>query len=73
MVVAVKRALELVREGRVYDLGRVLDEHALGLPGPPLPPAARAQRYGHAVAEVAGPSGFAVHGIETAPQLVVPA
>ena len=28
-----KPALELVRDGRVYDLGRVLDEHAPVFPG----------------------------------------
>jgi kynurenine formamidase len=109
MVVGVKRALELVRDGRVYDLGRVLDERAPVFPGrhfrqllvPNAMPIGGLSwvadivstttqvgthldalchlsehgriHGGHAVAEVAGPSGFAVHGIETAPQFVVPA
>ena len=34
-------ALALVREGRLYDLGRVLDENVPGLPRPLLPPDAR--------------------------------
>ena len=103
-------ALELVREGRVYDLGRVLDERAPVFPGRhfrqllvpnPAPIGANAVNWvadvvstttqvgthldalshlnedgrihgGHAVAEVAQPSGFTVHGIESAPQFVVP-
>jgi kynurenine formamidase len=108
MVVGVKRALELVREGRVYDLGRVLDERAPVFPGrhfrqllvPNTMPLGGLSwvadvvstttqvgthldalchlsehgriHGGHAVADVAGPSGFAVHGVETAPQFVVP-
>jgi kynurenine formamidase len=107
MVVGVKRALELVREGRVYDLGRVLDERAPVFPGrhfrqllvPNAMPVGGLSwvadvvstttqvgthldalchlsehgriHGGHAVADVAEPSGFAVHGIETAPQFVV--
>jgi kynurenine formamidase len=106
MVVGVKRALELVREGRVYDLGRVLDERAPVFPGrhfrqllvPNAMPIGGLSwvadvvstttqvgthldalchlsedgriHGGHAVAEVAEPSGFAVHGIDTAPQFV---
>jgi kynurenine formamidase len=108
MVVGVKRALELVREGRVYDLGRVLDERAPVFPGRhfrqlliphPAPIGDNAVNWvadivstttqvgthldalchlsedgrihgGHAVAEVAGPAGFSVHGIETVPQIV---
>jgi kynurenine formamidase len=108
MVVGVKRALDLVREGRVYDLGRVLDEHTPVFPGrhfhQQLVPHHSAIggnavswvadavstttqvgthldalchlseggriHGGHAVAEVAGPSGFTVHGIETVPQIV---
>jgi kynurenine formamidase len=104
----VKRALELVREGRVYDLGRVLDERAPVFPGRhfrqllvphPAPIGDNAVNWvadvvstttqvgthldalchlsedgrihgGHAVADVAGPSGFSVHGIETVPQIV---
>jgi kynurenine formamidase len=105
----VKAALELVREGRVYDLGRVLDERAPVFPGrhfrqllvPNTMPLGGlswvadvvstttqvgthldalchlsedgAIHGGHAVAEVAGPSGFRAHGVETAPQFVVPA
>jgi kynurenine formamidase len=105
----VKAALELVREGRVYDLGRVLDERAPVFPGrhfrqllvPNTAPinglswvadvvSTTTQvgthldalchlsedgriHGGHTVAEVAGPSGFMEHGIETAPQFVVPA
>jgi kynurenine formamidase len=108
MVVGVKRALELVREGRVYDLGRVLDERAPVFPGrhfrqllvPNTMPLGGLSwvadvvstttqvgthldalchlsehgriHGGHAVADVAGPSGFSVHGIETAPQFIVP-
>ncbi len=101
-------ALSLVREGRLYDLGRVLDERAPVFPGRhfrqllvpnPAPVGDNAVNWvadvvstttqvgthidalchlsedgrihgGHAVAEVAGPSGFSVHGIETVPQLV---
>ncbi len=33
MVVGVKNALDLVTEGRLYDLGRVLDEHSPVFPG----------------------------------------
>jgi kynurenine formamidase len=109
MVVGVKRALELVREGRIYDLGRVLDERAPVFPGrhfrqllvPNAMPVGGLSwvadvvstttqvgthldalchlsehgriHGGHAVADVAEPSGFAVHGVETAPQFVVAA
>jgi kynurenine formamidase len=109
VVVGVKAALELVREGRVYDLGRVLDERAPVFPGrhfrqllvPNTMPVGGLSwvadivstttqvgthldalchlsedgriHGGHAVAEVASPSGFTAHGIETAPQFVVPA
>jgi kynurenine formamidase len=108
MVVGVKRALELVHEGRVYDLGRVLDERAPVFPGrhfrqllvPNTMPLGGLSwvadvvstttqvgthldalchlsehgriHGGHAVADVAGPSGFSMHGIETAPQFIVP-
>jgi kynurenine formamidase len=108
VVVGVKNALELVTEGRLYDLGRVLDERSPVFPGrhfrqllvPNAMPIGGLSwvadvvstttqvgthldalchlsedgriHGGHAVAEVAGPSGFAVHGIETAPQFVVP-
>src|SRR5215211_7035098 len=100
-------ALSLVREGRLYDLGRVLDERAPVFPGRhfrqllvPNPSPLGTLSWvadvvstttqvgthldalchlsedgrihgGHAVAEVAGPSGFSVHGIETVPQLVM--
>ena len=37
-------ALALVREGRLYDLGRVLDESMPGVPRPLLPPDARHDR-----------------------------
>jgi kynurenine formamidase len=109
MVVGVDRrlaALSLVREGRLYDLGRVLDERAPVFPGRHfrqllVPNAAAIGSLswvadvvstttqvgthldalchlsehgrihgGHAVADVAGPSGFSVHGIETVPQIV---
>jgi kynurenine formamidase len=109
MVVGVDQrlsALSLVREGRLYDLGRVLDEHAPVFPGrhfrqllvPNAAPIGGLSwvadvistttqvgthldalchlsedgriHGGHAVAEVAGPSGFTVHGIETVPQIV---
>jgi kynurenine formamidase len=109
VVVGVKNALGLVTEGRLYDLGRVLDEHSPVFHGrhfrqllvPNAMPIGGLSwvadvvstttqvgthldalchlsedgriHGGHAVAEVAGPSGFAVHGIETAPQFVVPA
>jgi kynurenine formamidase len=109
MVVGVKAALDLVREGRMYDLGRVLDERAPVFPGrhfrqllvPNTMPLGGlswvadvvstttqvgthldalchlsedgAIHGGHAVADVAGPSGFSAHGVETAPQFVVPA
>jgi kynurenine formamidase len=99
-------ALSLVREGRLYDLGRVLDEHAPVFPGrhyrqllvPNAAPIGNLSwvadvvstttqvgthldalchlsedgriHGGHAVADVAGPSGFSVHGIETVPQIV---
>jgi kynurenine formamidase len=101
-------ALSLVREGRLYDLGRVLDERAPVFPGRHfrqlLVPNAAPRgdnalnwvadvvssttqvgahldalchlsedgriRGGHAVADVAGSSGFSVHGIETVPQIV---
>jgi len=99
-------ALSVVREGRLYDLGRVLDEHAPVFPGrhfrqvlvPNAAPVGSLNwvadvvstttqvgthldalchlsedgriHGGHAVAEVAGPSGFSVHGIETVPQIV---
>jgi kynurenine formamidase len=101
-------ALSLVREGRLYDLGRVLDERAPVFPGRHfrqlLVPNAKpigdnALNWvadivstttqvgthldalchlsedgrihgGHPVADVAGPAGFAVHGIETVPQLL---
>ncbi|HEX5782602.1 MAG TPA: cyclase family protein [Solirubrobacteraceae bacterium] len=109
MVVGVDQrlaALSLVREGRLYDLGRVLDERAPVFPGrhfrqllvPNAAPVGSLNwvadvvstttqvgthldalchlsedgriHGGHAVAEVAGPSGFSVHGIETVPQVV---
>src|SRR4051795_12776625 len=111
MVVGVRAALELVREGRVYDLGRVLDERSPVFPGRhfrqllvpnPAPTGDNGLNWvadvvstttqvgthldalchlsedgrihgGQAVADVAGPSGFTAHGIETAPQFVVPA
>jgi kynurenine formamidase len=99
-------ALSLVREGRLYDLGRVLDERAPVFPGRhfrqllvPNPAPIGSLSWvadivstttqvgthldalchlsedgrihgGHAVADVAGPSGFEVHGIETVPQIV---
>ena len=99
-------ALSLVRQGRLYDLGRVLDEHAPVFPGrhfrqllvPNAAPIGSLNwvadvvstttqagthidalchlsengriHGGHSVAEVAGPSGFAVHGVETVPQIV---
>jgi kynurenine formamidase len=101
-------ALSLVREGRLYDLGRVLDDRAPVFPGRhfrlllvpnPAPRGDNALNWvadivstttqvgthldalchlsqdgrihgGHAVADVAGPSGFAVHGIETVPQIL---
>jgi kynurenine formamidase len=99
-------ALSLVRQGRVYDLGRVLDEHAPVFPGrhfrqllvPNAAPVGSLNwvadlvstttqvgthidalchlsedgriHGGHAVADVAGPSGFSVHGVETVPQIV---
>jgi kynurenine formamidase len=101
-------ALALVREGRLFDLGRVLDERAPVFPGRhfrqllvpnPAPIGENAVNWvadvvstttqvgthldalchlsadgrihgGHAVADVAGPGGFAVHGIETVPQIV---
>ena len=102
-------ALSLVREGRLYDLGRVLDEHAPVFPGRhfrqllvPNPAPIGSLSWvadvvstttqvgthldalchlsedgrihgGHLVADVAGPSGFTVHGIETVPQIVAPA
>jgi len=95
-----------VREGRLYDLGRVLDERAPVFPGrhfrqllvPNAMPVGSLSwvadiistttqvgthldalchlsedgriHGGHAVADVAGPSGFTEHGIETVPQLV---
>jgi kynurenine formamidase len=103
-----RAALDLVREGRLFDLGRVLDERAPVFPGRhfrqllvpnPAPIGENAVNWvadvvstttqvgthldalchlsqdgrihgGHAVADVAGPAGFAVHGIETAPQIV---
>jgi kynurenine formamidase len=109
MVVGVDRrlsALSLVREGRLYDLGRVLDERAPVFPGrhfrqllvPNAAPLGSLSwvadvvstttqvgthldalchlsedgriHGGHAVADVAGPAGFSVHGIETVPQIV---
>ena len=109
MVVGVEQrlaALSLVREGRLYDLGRVLDERAPVFPGrhfrqllvPNAMPVGSLSwvadivstttqvgthldalchlsedgriHGGHAVADVAGPSGFTEHGIETVPQLV---
>jgi kynurenine formamidase len=99
-------ALSIVREGRLYDLGRVLDERAPVFPGrhfrqllvPNAMPVGSLNwvadivstttqvgthldalchlsedgriHGGHAVADVAGPSGFTVHGIETVPQIV---
>jgi kynurenine formamidase len=101
-------ALSLIREGRLYDLGRVLDERAPVFPGRhfrqllvpnPAPLGDNALNWvadvvstttqvgthidalchlsadgrihgGHAVAEVAAPSGFTVHGVETVPQVV---
>jgi kynurenine formamidase len=108
VVVGVKDALDLVTEGRLYDLGRVLDERSPVFPGrhfrqllvPNAMPIGGLSwvadvvstttqvgthldalchlsedgriHGGHQVAEVAGPSGFSVHGIETAPQFVVP-
>jgi kynurenine formamidase len=109
VVVGVNAALELVREGRLYDLGRVLDERAPVFPGrhfrqllvPNHAPVGGLSwvadvvstttqvgthldalchlsedgriHGGHAVADVESPSGFTRHGIETAPQFVVPA
>jgi kynurenine formamidase len=109
MVVGVDQrlaALSLVQEGRLYDLGRVLDERAPVFPGrhfrqllvPNAAPVGSLNwvadvvstttqvgthldalchlsedghiHGGHAVADVAGPSGFSVHGIETVPQIV---
>jgi kynurenine formamidase len=109
MVVGVDQrlaALALVQEGRLYDLGRVLDERAPVFPGrhfrqllvPNAAPVGSLNwvadvvstttqvgthldalchlsedgriHGGHAVADVAGPSGFSVHGIETVPQIV---
>src|ERR671938_421750 len=104
-------AMRLVRTGRMYDLGRVLDDRAPVFPGRhfrqllvpnPAPIGENAVNWvadvvstttqvgtpldalchlsedgrihgGHAVADVATPSGFTAHGIETAPQFVVPA
>ena len=99
-------ALSVVREGRLYDLGRVLDERAPVFPGrhfrqllvPNAKPIGSLNwvadivstttqvgthldalchlsengriHGGHAVADVAGPSGFTEHGIETVPQIV---
>jgi kynurenine formamidase len=99
-------ALSLVREGRLYDLGRVLDDRAPVFPGRyfrqvlvPNPAPVGSLSWvadvvstttqvgthldalchlsedgvihgGHAVADVAGPSGFSAHGIETVPQIV---
>jgi kynurenine formamidase len=99
-------AMRLVRTGRMYDLGRVLDDRAPVFPGrhfkqllvPNTAPVGSLDwvadavstttqvgthldalchlsedgriHGGHAVAEVAGPSGFSVHGIETVPQIV---
>jgi kynurenine formamidase len=101
-------AMRLVRTGRLYDLGRVLDERAPVFPGRhfrqllvpnPAPIGANAVNWvadvvstttqvgthldalshlsedgrihgGHAVADVAQPTGFARHGIETVPQIV---
>ncbi|HKG65840.1 MAG TPA: cyclase family protein [Solirubrobacteraceae bacterium] len=99
-------ALSLVREGRLYDLGRVLDERAPVFPGrhfrqllvPNAMPVGSLNwvadivstttqvgthldalchlsengriHGGHAVADVASPSGFTEHGIETVPQIV---
>ena len=99
-------ALSLVRQGRMYDLGRVLDEHAPVFPGrhfrqllvPNAAPVGSLNwvadvvstttqvgthldalchlsedgriHGGHAVADVAGPSGFSVHGVETVPQII---
>ena len=99
-------ALAEAREGRLYDLGRVLDERAPVFPGRhfrqllvPNPAPVGSLNWvadvvstttqvgthldalchlsedgrihgGHAVADVAGPSGFTVHGVETVPQIV---
>ncbi len=99
-------ALSLVREGRLYDLGRVLDERAPVFPGrhfrqllvPNAAPIGSLNwvadivstttqvgthldalchlsedgriHGGHRVADVAAPSGFTEHGIETVPQIV---
>jgi kynurenine formamidase len=99
-------ALSLIRQGRMYDLGRVLDERAPVFPGrhfrqllvPNAAPIGGLSwvadvvssttqvgthvdalchlsedgriHGGHAVADVAGPSGFSVHGVETVPQIV---
>jgi kynurenine formamidase len=99
-------ALSLIREGRLYDLGRVLDEHAPVFPGrhfrqllvPNAMPVGSLNwvadivstttqvgthldalchlsedgriHGGHLVSDVASPSGFTEHGIETVPQLV---
>jgi kynurenine formamidase len=101
-------ALGLIRTGRLYDLGRVLDEHAPVFPGRhfrqllvpnPAPICDNAVNWvadvvstttqvgthldalchlseegrihgGHAVADVAQPTGFSHHGIETVPQIV---
>ena len=103
-----RAALSLVRQGRLYDLGRVLDERSPVFPGRhfrqllvpnPAPVGDNDLNWvadvvstttqvgthidalchlsqdgrihgGHAVADVAGPSGFAVHGVETVPQIV---
>ena len=99
-------ALSLVHEGRLYDLGRVLDERSPVFPGrhfrqllvPNAMPIGGLSwvadivstttqvgthldalchlsedgriHGGHRVADVAGPSGFTQHGIETVPQIV---
>ena len=99
-------ALSLVQKGRLYDLGRVLDERAPVFPGrhfrqllvPNASPVGSLNwvadivstttqvgthldalchlseheriHGGHLVADVAGPSGFSEHGIETVPQIV---
>jgi kynurenine formamidase len=103
-----REALGLVRQGRMYDLGRVLDERAPVFTGRhfrqllvpnPAPIGENAVNWvadvvstttqvgthldalchlnvdgrihgGHMVADVAQPTGFAVHGIETVPQIV---
>ena len=107
MVVGVE-PFSLIREGRLYDLGRVLDQDAPVFPGRHfrqlLVPSVGSVgdnavgwvadavssttqvgthldalchlsedgriHGGHAVADVAGPGGFSVHGIETVPQIV---